>query len=106
MGTACLPMKRPSITSAALPPDTMAAASARQHPRSRCDADAAPAVNRLTVIPLTVHQACEIVLNGGARPSLLPLKVKVGADMLVARQRKRPILCVMVGVDDGEYGMV
>ncbi len=58
------------------------------------------AVNRLTVVPLTVHQVFQIAFTSDTLPSLCPLQVEVRVDRLVPWHHVRPVLGVMVRVDE------
>src|SRR2546426_1126509 len=62
------------------------------------------AINRLTVIPLMVHQF-QIVLTATLR-SFCPFQVQMRVDHLVPREHEGPVFGVMVGVYHGEYGVV
>src|SRR4029077_13652039 len=64
------------------------------------------AVNRLTVVPLTVHPVFQIILTEDMKPSSCPLQVKVRADRLLPRLHVSPILSVMVGVNHREDSMM
>src|SRR6266849_1321420 len=86
------------------------------------------AINRLTVVPLTIHQVFHLDLSRDTAPEILrrakallrmtpagsdarktasvgPVQVEVRVDRLVLHH-ECPILAVMVGVDDGEHRMV
>src|SRR2546422_9222898 len=72
----------------------------------RDDTVAKLAVNRLTVVPLTVHQVFQIALTRDALPSILPLKVEVSVHWLVPRHHISPVFGVVVRVNQGEHGVV
>src|SRR5947208_2851513 len=63
------------------------------------------AVNRLTVVPLTVHQVFQIALATDTLPSF-PLEVKVRVHWLVPWEHVSPVLDVMVRVEEREHCMV
>src|SRR5205085_3768970 len=64
-------------------------------------------VNRLAVVPLTVHQVFPTTLSArdGASPRY-PLQVKSAAYRLVTGQHESPVLGVMVGIDDSKHRVV
>jgi len=64
------------------------------------------AVNRLTVVPLTVHRVSQFAIARSTLLSLCALQVHVRLDVLVAGKHEGPVLGVMVGVDHGEDRMV
>src|SRR5436305_10696654 len=63
------------------------------------------AINRLTVVPLTVHPVFQRGLTEKILPSVCTLQIKATMDELVPHH-ERPILGVMIGVNHGEYCMV
>ena len=68
------------------------------------------AVDRLTVIPLTVHQVFQKgpyqTLPEIPHTLILPVQIEVRAHRLIAWLHISPVLGVMVRVDDGERRMV
>src|SRR6266567_1126876 len=64
------------------------------------------AVNRLTVIPRTVHQVFQRALAGDIPLSFCALQVEMCMHWLVPRHHISPVLGVVVAVDDSEHGVV
>src|SRR5258708_4086984 len=64
------------------------------------------AVNRLTVVPLTVHQVSQIPFPNIRFLSFCPLQVDVSVHWLIALHHESPVLGMMVGVEHGHHCML
>src|SRR6267142_158487 len=63
------------------------------------------AVNRLTVVPFTVHPVFQIAPARDTDPSSCSLHVEVSVHWFIALPHECPVLGVMVRVEDGEHRM-
>src|SRR5215469_9948505 len=61
------------------------------------------AVNRLILIPLTIHQSWLAILLFHLRYAL---KIEVGAHRLVAGHHESPVFCVVIRVDSREQRVI